>query len=249
MFKKKNIIVTGSNGLIGKKLKKYFTNEGANFFGIDIKGDKETLKCDVTNENQVSKTINLIAKKNQPDILINNAAINPGNVIELKKKGFKFSNYNTELWKKTLDVDLIGSYLMSKYCCKYFEKKNLGTIINISSIYGMVGPDQEIYSTKKKFTGYKPLEYSVSKAGLIGFSKALASFYKGTNIKVICLILGGISNKQSKKFIKNYKKKTISERLASVDEIVDYISFFASNKSSYSSGTCINIDGGALSIL
>ena len=181
--------------------------------------------------------------------MINNASVNP--TFNNHKKGFKFSNYNLHTWKKNLEVDLIGSFLMSKYACKYFELKQEGTIINISSIYGVVGPDQEIYNSKKKvFFGYKPLEYSVAKSGIIGFTKALASYYKKTSIRVICLVLGGIKTKNmNNKFIKKYSSKTVTNRMANLSDYNEFISFFASEKARYATGSCVVIDGGATSIL
>ena len=248
MYKNKIIVISGSSGLIGDKIKKYFLLQGAKVIGLDInKIDDNTIKCDITNEISVKKSFKLILKKYKSiDLLINNASRNP--IVE-KVKNYKFSNYDLNKWKSGLDVDLIGSFLLSKYSAKIFEKKNRGKILNISSMYGLIGPDQNIYGKLKKYYGYKPLEYSVAKAGLIGFTKALSAYYKNTNIDVLCLVFGGIEDNQSKIFKKNYTKKIIKNRLCSIEEVIDYISFFASEKSNYSSGASIMIDGGATSII
>lgn len=246
----KKIIITGSEGLLGKSFRKYAEKKGYTVFSIDIKKIKRKnyFKCDITNENSVKLTINKIIKKNNVDILINNASFNPK--VETKLKNFKFSDYDYEKWKTGLKVDLNGSFLMSKHILKFFEKKNKGSILNISSIYGIVGPDQKIYKNKlKKYFGYKPIEYSVSKSGMIGFTKSLASFYKNTNIKINCLIFGGVKNNQNKKFIKEYSKKTIIGRMANIGEYNNYIDFFISEKNSYCTGSCIIIDGGATNII
>lgn len=249
LLKNKKILLTGSSGFLGKALEKSFLKSGAKFYGLDLKKKtKNTFVCNITDELQVKNFF----KKNinsKLDVLINNASVNPGLISELKKKSFKFSNYELETWKRGIEVDLVGSFLLSKYALKIFEKKNAGTIINISSIYGLIGPDQKIYGNKKKFTGFKPIEYSVAKAGLIGFTKALASFYSNTNIKIIALVFGGINNKFSNGFIEKYSNKTVQGRMANINEIINYVNFFVSNKSSYSSGNCIVIDGGATSIL
>ena len=166
-------------------------------------------------------------------------------------KSFEFINYDVHEWKRNLEVDLIGSFLISKHVLKNFQKYNHGKIINISSIYGLVGPDQDIYSKtkKKKYTGYKNLEYSVAKAGLVGFTKALASYYKGTNINSLCLIFGGVENNQPLFFKNNYNAKSISNRMARKDEYNEYLKFYCSEKASYSSGSCIVIDGGITSLV
>ena len=224
MYKNKIIVISGSSGLIGDKIKKYFLLQGAKVIGLDInKIDDNTIKCDITNEISVKKSFKLILKKYKSiDLLINNASRNP--IVE-KVKNYKFSNYDLNKWKSGLDVDLIGSFLLSKYSAKIFEKKNRGKILNISSMYGLIGPDQNIYGKLKKYYGYKPLEYSVAKAGLIGFTKALSAYYKNTNIDVLCLVFGGIEDNQSKIFKKNYTKKIIKNRLCSIEEVIDYISF------------------------
>ena len=133
---------------------------------------------------------------------------------------------------------------------KHFENFNSGKIINISSVYGLVGPDQNIYFNKrKKFFGKKPLEYSVSKAGIIGFSKALAAFYKNTNIEVFSLILGGIEENQDKKFKKRYSNKTIIGRMIKNGEYNSIINYLVSNKTPFLTGSCLDLSAGALSIL
>ncbi len=248
MFKNKVIVISGSNGLLGENLKRYFFSKEAKVIGIDlVKKDNMTIKCDITNEKSVKKTFKSITKKySKIDILINNASRNP--VVE-KVKNYKFSNYELKKWRQGLDVDLIGSFLLSKYSAKIFEKRNVGKIINISSMYGLIGPDQNIYGKIKKYEGFKPLEYSVAKAGLIGFTKGLAAYYKNSNIDVLCLVFGGINDDQSKKFKKKYSEKIIKDRMCTLQEAVDYISFFSSDKSSYSNGSSVIIDGGATSIL
>ena len=242
MEKSKTIVITGSEGEIGKSLKKFLESKNHNVIGIDLKKGKNNIQCDITNEKQLNLKLNKILKNNKPDILINAASIIP------KIKKFNFTNYDSKKWIKTLQVDLYGSFFVSKICCKYFEKKNSGLIINLSSIYGAKGPDQTIYGKISKGSGYKSLEYSVAKSGLIGFTKALASFYANTNIKVLCLIIGGLYSKKLKKsFIKNYLSKTIEKKMINSEQICKYIYFCISNPEIVS-GTSIKINGGADSI-
>ena len=94
------------------------------------------------------------------------------------------------------------------------------------------------------------MEYSVAKSGIIGFTKALASYYKKTNIRVTCLVLGGIKTKNmNNKFTKKYSSKTVTNRMANLSDYNEFISFFASEKARYATGSCVVIDGGATSIL
>ena len=187
-MKNKNIILTGSEGLLGNSYRKFAEKKGHKIFCIDkIKlKRKNYYSCDITNEKEVKNVISKITSKNRIDTLINNAAYNPK--AEGKLKSFKFTDYNFQVWKKNIEVDLYGTFLVSKYTLKHFEKRKIGNIINVSSIYGLVGPDNKIYNDKKKiFHGYKPLEYSVAKSGIIGFTKSLAAFYKDSKIRINCI--------------------------------------------------------------
>ena len=248
-MKKKNIILTGSEGLIGTSFRLYAEKKGHRVFCIDKikKKRNDYFKCDILNELKVKELIKKIFHKNEINLLINNASFNPA--VEKKLKKFEFSEYSLNVWKKNLEVDIFGTFIITKHVSKYFEKKGIGNILNISSIYGLVGPDQSIYETQESFKGFKPLEYSVAKAGMIGFTKALAAFYAKSKIKVNCLILGGVKNKQKKSFINKYNNKTILKRMAEVDEYNPYIDFFGVETNDYMTGSCIVVDGGATSIL
>lgn len=249
-MKNKNVILTGSEGLLGNSYRKFAEKRGHKIFCIDklkLKR-KNYYKCDITNEQEVKDTISKITSKYKIDVLINNAAFNPK--AEGKLKSFKFSDYNYQLWKKNIEVDLYGSFLVSKYTLKHFEKRKFGNIINVSSIYGLVGPDNKIYNSKKKlFHGYKPIEYSVAKSGIIGFTKSLAAFYTDSNIRVNCIVFGGVKNNQNKKFIRNYSEKTILKRMSYVGEYNNYLEFLSSDSNSYATGSLFVIDGGATSII
>ena len=119
---KKNIIISGSKGLIGKNLVQFLKLRNKNVYEIDIKkklkSEKNYFQCDITREKQVKKTIKQITKINNIDVLINNAAYNQ----KFNSKKYSFSNYDLNKWKKNLEVDLIGSFLLSKHVCKNFEK-------------------------------------------------------------------------------------------------------------------------------
>lgn len=154
-------------------------------------------------------------------------------------------------WKKNIEVDLIGTFNITKNVLKIFEKQNFGKVINISSNYGLVGPDQDIYYENKrpKYYGKKPIEYSMCKSAVIGLTKGLASFYKKTDIKVMCLVLGGIYEKKDNKFTKKYGNKTILGRMLKRNEYNEIFKFLIDSNIDYLSGSIIDCSGGSLSIL
>jgi NAD(P)-dependent dehydrogenase (short-subunit alcohol dehydrogenase family) len=122
-------------------------------------------------------------------------------------------------------------------------KKSGGSIIKISSIYGMLSPDQRIYEYKGgKFC--KPVTYSVSKAGILNMTRYLATYWAGSNVRVNTLTLGGVYNHQDKRFLKNYCPKVPMNRMARQDEYNGAVLFLASAASSYMTGSNLVIDGG-----
>ena len=119
-----------------------------------------------------------------------------------------------------------------------------GSIINFSSTYGLVGPDQKIYQYKKKAFFIKNPAYPTSKGGIISFTKYLSSYWGNKNIRVNCIVPGGVENNQSKIFINNYAKKTVLGRMASSEDLNGIIHLLCSNKSSYITGSTVIVDGG-----
>ena len=194
-------------------------------------------KLDTTDENEVKEFFKYIGKI---DILINVAAINP--VPDVSSN--EFENYSLEKWKKTLDVNLTGAFLLSRECIKYMLKnKNKrgfkGTVINISSDLGVITSDQSVYSD-----GYiKPPDYGVSKAGLIHLTKYIAGYYRN-KIKAVCLSPGSVYNGQSDSLKQNLEKRIPIGRLAKKEEYNGAIKFLCSSDSDYMQGNNIIMDGG-----
>jgi NAD(P)-dependent dehydrogenase (short-subunit alcohol dehydrogenase family) len=180
------------------------------------------------------------------DILINNAAINdmvekPQNELEESK----FENYSLNNWKKSLDVNLTGTFLCSQIIGGEMVRQRAGNIINIASTYGVVAPNQNLYKNKEgKQTFYKPPAYSVTKGGIISFTKYLAAYWAEKNIRVNSISPGGVKNKQDKHFISNYSSRTPLCRMAKPTDYMGTIIFLASDASSYMTGENILVDGG-----
>ena len=242
----KTVVITGTSGLLGESLVTSFIRNGYFVIGLDkinkLKKKKNFLylKCDISNEKNIIKVFNFI-KKNRFNFvtLINNAAID--HKVE-GNKGFNFIRYKLSNWRKVMSINIDAMFLVSKYSCKIFEKKNFGNIINVSSSYGIVAPDNSIYKSLGKFK--KSIDYPTSKSAVIGFTKSLASYYANTKIRVNCICPGGIFNNQDKRFIKNYSKRTILGRMAKVEEISNAIHYLASDQSSYMTGSILVVDGG-----
>lgn len=255
----KIIILTGGLGLIGLNYVEALVCRGGVVNIIDRvekKGAEKILKSKFTS-NQLSKIFyypgditsrqslikireNVLVNLGRIDVLINNAALNPKVEGRSRKKssGQSFEDFGIADWQKEIAVNLTGTML----CCQVFgsKMKSGSSIINISSTYGIVGPDQGIYP--RGFV--KPVSYSVSKGGIISLTKYLAAYWGPKGIRVNCLAPGGVYNKQDNNFIKKYSARTPFGRMARPDEYNGLIIYLSSDASSYSTGAVYVVDGG-----
>jgi len=182
------------------------------------------------------------------DILVNSAALDPKFDPDAAAKGIApgaFEDYPLDQWNAALNVNLTGMFLVSQACVKQMiAQGKKGSIINICSTYGLNGPDQRIYIKDGKRVAYKPVYYTVTKAGVLGFTKYLSAYYAGTEIRVNALTPGGVFNNHEEYFVKNYSAKTILGRMAKKDEMNGALLFLASEASSYMTGNNVIVDGG-----
>ena len=253
-FSNRVIVITGAAGLLGSEYADGFCQAGGNVVLADKNFEKckklaaklekkygvkpLPIKLDVTNPNSIKKMIVHITKKfSKIDVLVNNA-IYP-EIGKIKKT--KFEDFPLDIWKKGIDVNLTGMFLCSQQIGKIMKKQKNGVIINISSIYGIKGPDQRIYGKTKII---KSALYATTKGAVINFTKYLASYWNRTGIRVNTLSLGGVEENQDRNFKKKYSDKTMIGRMAKKDEYVGALLFLSSDASSYMTGSNLVIDGG-----
>jgi NAD(P)-dependent dehydrogenase (short-subunit alcohol dehydrogenase family) len=190
----------------------------------------------------------------QLDILVNAAALdpkfdprsltNPGEDDADHPLGRKFEDYPLEQWQRALDVNLTGVFLCCQAAGSLMAAQGAGVIINISSIYGMVGNDQRIYQRKGNPERYKPAYYSTTKAGILGLTRYLAAYYAGTDIRVNALTPGGVFKDHDQDFIQAYSSRAILGRMAEKYEMNGALLFLASDASAYMTGGNLVVDGG-----
>ncbi len=205
--------------------------------------------CDVRDRARTRAVADEVARTfGRIDILVNSAALDPKFDPDAVNKGITpgaFEDYPLDLWNSALNVNLTGMFLMTQACVKpMIEQGKKGSIINICSTYGLNGPDQRIYIKDGKRVAFKPVYYTVTKAGVMGFTKYLAAYYAETEIRVNALTPGGVFNNHEDYFVRNYSAKTILGRMARKDEMNGALLFLASDASSYMTGNNVVVDGG-----
>jgi 2-deoxy-D-gluconate 3-dehydrogenase len=257
-------LVTGGVGLLGAEFCRTLAEAGAAVAVVDLnasaaqaEADSLTnngykalaLPTDITQPESVRAAVEkVLAAFGRIDILVNSAALDPKFDPDAVNKGIMpgaFEDYPLDLWNSALNVNLTGMLLMTQACVKpMIEQGQKGSIINICSTYGLNGPDQRIYVKEGKRVAFKPVYYTVTKAGVMGFTKYLAAYYAGTEIRVNALTPGGVFNNHEDYFVKNYSAKTILGRMAKKDEMNGALLFLASDASSYMTGNNVVVDGG-----
>ncbi|HLO29837.1 MAG TPA: SDR family oxidoreductase [Anaerolineales bacterium] len=257
-------VVTGGVGLLGSEFCRTLAEAGAAVTVVDLNASAshavaETLTnsgykalaipTDITQPDSVSGAIEkVLSTFGRLDVLVNSAALDPKFDPEAVNKGITpgaFEDYPLDLWNSALNVNLTGMFLMTQACVgPMLEQGKKGSIINICSTYGLNGPDQRIYVKEGQRVAFKPVYYTVTKAGVMGFTKYLAAYYAGTEIRVNALTPGGVFNNHEDYFVKNYSAKTILGRMAKKDEMNGALLFLASDASSYMTGNNVVVDGG-----
>ena len=234
---KKIVFITGVSRGIGLEIAKCFSNNGYFVLGtsrsdFDLAKVLSSDEClhlqlDVTNRNQVSACLDQLKEIDKvPNVLINNAGIT---------KDQLFLRMKNEDWDDVIDTNLTSVFNMSKLFIKSMVKERYGSIINISSVAGLMGNAGQV-------------NYSASKAGLGGFTRALAKEVAARNITVNCIAPGFIETDMTDHFqdkdLENILNQIPANKMGNPQHIADLALFLASPKGNYITGQTISVDGG-----
>ena len=254
-FKKKWCLVTGATGHLGKTICYHFAELEANIIILDL-DEKKCLElkkylikkfnikvficiCDLQIEKERNSTITKIKKEiGNLDIIINNAAL--VGTSNLKNWITDFENQSLDSWRASIEVNLTAVFHLCQGLTPLLKKSKIANIVNISSIYGLLAPDKNLYSKTKM---NNPAGYAISKAGLIQLTKWLSTTLS-PSVRVNAIAPGGIFRNQNPYFIKKYNKSTPLNRMATEEDIAGGVIFFASELANYITGQVLSIDGG-----
>lgn len=257
----KAAVITGASGILGRHFSTGLAEAGADLALLDIRSEgidelaaelsaKYGVKargfvCDVSDPASVKQAVSAVVTTfGRIDILHNNAA---GKSDDLDAFFAPFEDYSLEQWRQIMAVNLDGMFLMAQAVGKQMVAQGHGgSIIQTSSIYGLIGPDQRIYEGSF-YLGRQintPAVYSASKAGIVGLTKYLATYWADKGIRVNTIAPGGAESGQNDEFMRRYSARIPMGRMARAHEIVGALLYLASDASSYVTGQTIAVDGG-----
>lgn len=264
----KIIVITGASGLLGVKHAEVIAAFGGipilldlseravknladlikDKFQVEAKG----FKVDITDESQVNANASkLIEMYGKVDGLINNASNNPKMESGSSENFSRLENFPLDLWNQDLSVGLTGAFICAKHYGNLISKNpNGGSIVNISSDLGLIAPDQRLYANsklKESEQPVKPVTYSVIKAGIIGLTRYLATYWPDKNVRCNAICPGGVENGQSIDFLNAVSSRIPLNRLAKLGEYQSTLIWMLSDASSYLNGSIVAVDGGRTS--
>jgi 3-oxoacyl-[acyl-carrier protein] reductase len=235
---KKKAIVTGANGKIGRTFVESLVAKGYFVYAVDLKTEGlktsknvELVQLDITDEESVH---DFFLSVHNLSVLINNAGIGVFT---------PFEDRTAAEFKKVMEVNLLGSFLMSQSAVKIMKERGGGKIVNIASIYGSTSSDERIYGDSGRNNSEV---YSATKAGVINLTKYMAAHFGKYNIQTNAISPGGIYNQQSIDFVRNYEYKTPMQRMGTVEDLLSTLLYLISDDTAYTNGQNISVDGGFL---
>ena len=260
-------IVTGGLGRLGREYVTTLSQAGAAVAAFDVAGSPNVFTnlamaghrvrvemFDATNRDACETATARIADAlGTPTILVNNAGMGSSPADAALETG-PFENYPESAWDTMIDSHLKTAFFMSQAFIRHYKRglahRSLGeggSIINVSSTYGVVTPDQSLYEYKR--TGgaefFKPVGYSVAKSGVLNFTRWLAEYGAPLGIRANTLVPGGVKEDgHAAEFVKEYEKRTPLGRMAKESDYNGAVLFLASRASSYMTGATLVVDGG-----
>lgn len=248
-------IVTGGAGLLATEHAKALCLYGAKVILVDLNEakceevatnlrndnlDVVAKKCDVTSKDSWKSLLNEVIKDyGRVDILINNAGFT--NQSKSANYGASFEDFPLEDWNAIMNVNLTGTFLGCQVIGKQMLQQRKGCIINMGSLYGVVSPNHRIYPG----TGIsQPVAYSVSKHGVVGLTKYLATLWADKGVRVNALTPGGIYNNHEGLFLERFQQLNPAGRMSDKSELQGAVVYLASDASSHVVGHNLIVDGG-----
>jgi NAD(P)-dependent dehydrogenase (short-subunit alcohol dehydrogenase family) len=239
-------VVTGGLGQVGAEIVRGLSERGAQVAVFDVAGGGGSYPVDVTDRDVVERaTADVVERWGVPHVLVNAAALDSPPDAPPEDVG-PVEDYPLESFDQVMAVNVRGTFVPCQVVGARMAAAGRGSIVNISSIYGMLSPVQELYEFRRRGGEefVKPVAYSVSKSALYNLTRYLATYWARAGVRVNTLTLAGVWNEQPREFLDAYEARMPMGRMADAREVVGPVVFLASDASSYVTGANLVADGG-----
>jgi len=244
-------VVTGGMGQLGAVYTAGLAERGMRVASLDVTTgdmpeDVRGFVCDVTDRKAIDEALREIeAEWGTPHLLVNNAGLDSPPDAPAEEVG-PFETYPEASFDAVLDVNVKGAFLCCQVIGGAMAREERGSIINVSSIYGLLSPVQDLYAFRRDRgeTFVKPVAYSVSKSAVLNLTRYLATYWAAAGVRVNTLTLAGVWNDQPQEFLDAYAARAPMGRMLRAEEALGAVVFLAADASSYVTGSNVVVDGG-----
>lgn len=237
-------VVTGGEGQLGAEIVLGLEERGARVAVFDL--ESERFRVDVTDRGALEDAVTEVVRElGTPHVLVNAAALDSPPDAPAEEVG-PVESYPEASFDEVMSVNVKGTFLPCQVVGARMAAEGRGSIVNVSSVYGMLSPVQDLYEFRRRAGEefFKPVAYSVSKSALYNLTRYFATYWAKSGVRVNTLTLAGVANEQPPEFVEAYTARMPVGRMADVREVVGPVVFLASDASSYVTGANLVVDGG-----
>jgi NAD(P)-dependent dehydrogenase (short-subunit alcohol dehydrogenase family) len=244
-------VVTGGMGRLGSVYVAGLVERGVRVAVLDtVAGDvpdsARAFSVDITDRAAIEEaTAEIESEWGVPHLLVNNAALDSPPDAPVDEVG-PFESYPESSFDQVMDVNVKGTFLCCQVVGGAMARERRGSIVNVSSIYGLLSPVQDLYAFRRERGEifFKPAAYSVSKSAILNLTRYLATYWAKSGVRVNTLTLAGVFDDQPKEFLDAYEARVPLGRMLDAREALGAVVFLASDASSYVTGSNVVVDGG-----
>ena len=244
-------VVTGGMGQLGQVYLAGFADRGMRVASFDVSGGvvpdgARAYEVDVTDRASIAAALDAVTDEwGVPHVLVNNAGLDSPPDAPADEVG-RFEDYPEASFDEVMEVNVKGTLLCCQVVGGAMAREGRGSIVNVSSVYGLLSPPQDLYEFRRTLgeTFFKPVAYSVSKSAVLNLTRYLATYWAKDGVRVNTLTLGGVENDQPAEFLEAFASRSPMGRMLEAREALGAVVFLASEASSYVTGSNVVVDGG-----